>query len=160
MTNLKPGDEIEGRFRATVVHTEPSGVMVRFDYQTPGLWLGTIPGLIVEKVTELEEAKVDAAEQLRQFKDWRDAAGVQRDMAMRMHEVQRHRANRGEAERDRALAAIRRVEALCEEWRYKGEFGWGAWQEGEGPDHEGYVLDGAATQIRAALAPQDGDSDE
>ena len=62
------------------------------------------------------------------------------------------------AERDRArgLAArleeqLARVEALAEEWRYKGEFGWGAWQEGYGPDPEGMVLDDAATRLRAAL---------
>jgi hypothetical protein len=65
MNDLKPGDVIEGKFRATVVHImtnefggEPS-VMVRFDYQTPGLWLGTIPGLMVEKVSLIEEAKLD-----------------------------------------------------------------------------------------------------
>jgi hypothetical protein len=62
------------------------------------------------------------------------------------------------AERDRArdLAArleeqLARVEALAEEWRYKGEFGWGAWQEGYGPDPEGMVHDDAATRLRAAL---------
>jgi hypothetical protein len=48
-------------------------------------------------------------------------------------------------------AAIERVEALAEKWRYKGEFGWGAWQEGHGPDPEGYLLDSVAGEIRAAL---------
>ena len=38
-----------------------------------------------------------------------------------------------ERERDEALAALARVRALAEKWRYKGEFGWGAWQEGHGP---------------------------
>ena len=50
-----------------------------------------------------------------------------------------------------AEAALSRVKALEESWRYKGEFGWGAWQEGEGPDLEGYVLDQAAADIRAAI---------
>lgn len=57
------------------------------------------------------------------------------------------------AERDQALAAIDRVKALAESWRYKGEFGWGAWQEGHGPDQEGWVLDHAAGELRAALGP-------
>lgn len=51
------------------------------------------------------------------------------------------------------LAVVREVAALAEEWRYKGEFGWGAWQEGEGPDPEGWALDHAAGKIRDALAP-------
>lgn len=64
------------------------------------------------------------------------------------------------AERDRRflLATVRdqaaklgRVAVLAEEWRYKGENGWGAWQEGEGPDPEGYLLDCAAGEVRAAL---------
>lgn len=61
-------------------------------------------------------------------------------------------------ERDRALGLtarleeqLARVEALAEEWRYKGEFGWGAWQEGYGPDPQDQVLDDAATRLRAAL---------
>ncbi len=58
------------------------------------------------------------------------------------------------APQDRAklFAAIEAVEALAEEWRYKGEFGWGAWQEGQGPDPEGAALDHASSAIRAALA--------
>jgi len=52
---------------------------------------------------------------------------------------------------EKKLAA---VEALAEEWRYKGEFGWGPWQLGEGPDQEGFALDQAATLIRAALADE------
>jgi len=48
-------------------------------------------------------------------------------------------------------AKLARVRALAEDWRYKGEFGWGAWQEGHGPDPEGYVLDSAASDIRKAL---------
>jgi hypothetical protein len=52
-------------------------------------------------------------------------------------------------------AKLERVEALAEKWRYKGEFGWGAWQEGHGPDPEGYVLDSVAGEIRAALTVTD-----
>jgi len=45
------------------------------------------------------------------------------------------------------------VRALAEDWRYKGEFGWGAWQEGHGPDQEGCVLDECSGRLRALLAP-------
>lgn len=68
-------------------------------------------------------------------------------------------------ERDRALRAevarltetLDRVRALAEDWRYKGEFGWGSWQEGHGPDQEGTALDIASSQLRAILnAPAPG----
>lgn len=49
---------------------------------------------------------------------------------------------------------LERVLALAEKWRYKGEFGWGAWQEGHGPDETGYALDGAASELLAALGEQ------
>jgi hypothetical protein len=49
------------------------------------------------------------------------------------------------------IAAVEAVEALAEKWRYKGEFGWGAWQEGQGPDPEGHVLDEVSSELRAAL---------
>jgi len=52
-------------------------------------------------------------------------------------------------------AALEQVKVLADKWRYKGEFGWGAWQEGEGPDPEGYALDHAAWEIYAALTPAD-----
>jgi hypothetical protein len=48
-------------------------------------------------------------------------------------------------------AALDAALALAEEWRYKGEHGWGAWQEGHGPDPEGYALDGASADLRAAI---------
>ena len=51
----------------------------------------------------------------------------------------------------RLLAAVQAVMALAEEWRYKGEFGWGAWQEGHGPDPEGAALDHASSAIRSAV---------
>jgi hypothetical protein len=65
------------------------------------------------------------------------------------------RTNAAEAER-----VIANVRALADEWRYKGEFGWGPWQTGEGPDHEGEVLDRASTALRALLpaAPTGEDS--
>ncbi len=49
-------------------------------------------------------------------------------------------------------AALRAVHALAEEWRYKGEYGWGPWQAGDGPDIEGQILDAAADRLSAALA--------
>lgn len=51
----------------------------------------------------------------------------------------------------RLLAAVQAVMALAEQWRYKGEFGWGAWQEGHGPDPEGAALDHASSAIRSAV---------
>jgi len=53
---------------------------------------------------------------------------------------------------DRERAKVERVREIAEGWRYKGEFGWGPWQIGEGPDPDGYVLDHAAGKIRAALS--------
>lgn len=49
------------------------------------------------------------------------------------------------------LAKLAAVEALADSWTYKGEFGWGSWHEGQGPDGEGQVLDHAASEIRRAL---------
>jgi hypothetical protein len=51
----------------------------------------------------------------------------------------------------RLVAAVRAAYALAEELRYKGEFGWGPWQEGNGPDMEGQIRDGLAADLRAAL---------
>jgi hypothetical protein len=51
----------------------------------------------------------------------------------------------------RLLAAVDAALALAEEWRYKGEFDWGTWQAGEGPDFEGHVLNRAAAELRAAV---------
>lgn len=47
--------------------------------------------------------------------------------------------------------ALERVEKLAEKWRYKGEFGRGPWQEGHGPDHEGWILDRASAELSDAL---------
>lgn len=54
-------------------------------------------------------------------------------------------------ENQRLQARLDASAALAEEWRYKGEHGRGPWQEGYGPDHEGFVLDGAAGELRKAL---------
>ena len=64
------------------------------------------------------------------------------------------------AERDALAAQVARVEKLAEEWRYKGQFGWGAWQLGEGPDPEGYVMDHCASALRAALADAEADTSD
>lgn len=42
------------------------------------------------------------------------------------------------------MLKLMRVEALADQWRYKGEFGWGPWQEGYGPNPEGSLLDDLA----------------
>jgi hypothetical protein len=51
----------------------------------------------------------------------------------------------------RLLAAVDAALALAEQWRYKGEFDWGTWQAGEGPDFEGHVLNRAAAELRRAV---------
>ena len=50
-----------------------------------------------------------------------------------------------------AEAKLEAIAALAENWRYKGEFGWGPWQLGEGPDQEGLILDDAAADLRKIL---------
>lgn len=60
-----------------------------------------------------------------------------------------------QGEVERLTATLSRVEAIAQRWRYKGEFGWGPWQEGDGPDLEGSVLDGAATDLLRALAGEE-----
>ena len=61
------------------------------------------------------------------------------------------RAGAAEAERDDLAAAVERVRALAEEWRYKGEHGHGPWQAGSGPSPEGEALDWASSLILRAL---------
>ena len=65
-----------------------------------------------------------------------------------------------EAERDALAAQVARVEALAEDWRYKGQFGWGPWQIGEGPDPEGYVMDHCAFALRDTLAGSEADTSD
>jgi hypothetical protein len=86
-------------------------------------------------------------------------AHARQDVPWLLAEVERLTAERDRA-RDLAArleAQIARVEALAEDWRYKDEFGRGAWQEGYGPDLEGAVLDDAAARLRAALTEFDDD---
>lgn len=64
------------------------------------------------------------------------------------------------AERDALAAKVARAEALAEDWRYKGQFGWGPWQIGEGPDPEGYVMDHCAFALRDALAGSEADTSD
>ncbi len=64
------------------------------------------------------------------------------------------------AERDALAAQVARVEKLAEDWRYKGQFGWGPWQIGEGPDPEGYVMDHCASALRAALSGSGADTSD
>jgi hypothetical protein len=64
------------------------------------------------------------------------------------------------AERNALTAKVARAEALAEDWRYKGQFGWGPWQIGEGPDPEGYVMDHCAFALRDALAGSEADTSD
>lgn len=80
-------------------------------------------------------------------------------------ERQEARARRAEAEvarltaeRDALAAQVARVEKLAEDWRYKGQFGWGPWQLGEGPDPEGYVMNHCASALSDALAGSETDT--
>lgn len=57
-----------------------------------------------------------------------------------------------QGEIERLTETLGRVEALAEGWRYKGEFGWGPWQEGYGPAPDGYVLDQASADLLRVLA--------
>jgi hypothetical protein len=88
-------------------------------------------------------ADLEAAEQERDA--WRESAA---DLGQRL--------NKAEYDRDEEQYENQRlrdgIKALADEWRYKGEFGWGPWQEGHGPDIEGQVLDEAAIRLRALLA--------
>lgn len=72
----------------------------------------------------------------------------------------RDRSESAEAEVVTLRARLAEAEALAEEWRYKGQFGWGAWQLGEGPDPEGYVMDHCASALLAALAGSETDTSD
>lgn len=114
---------------------------------------------------ERAEAKIEAETARREGAELdRDAARAERDVA---------EAKLAEAERQRDLAIahdrqpyptpaayeavfaanedqrqkLAEVRALAEKWRYKGEHGWGPWQEGYGPGPEDQVLDGAAGEL-------------
>ena len=97
-------------------------------------------GLVAELKTTRAQRDEFAAQLDDALKDWTE------DDAQLLAENQRLAA-----ELETARAQLAAVEALAEEWRYKGEFGWGAWQEGHGPDQEGWVLDSVSSRIRAAI---------
>lgn len=120
-----------------------------------GLAVDAVMALVAEAVAYVDQ-ELDALAEVA-------AEGNEREKALEA-EVERL-----EAERDALLAltdpvwertaAIRlpldRLRALADEWRYKGEFGWGAWQEGYGPDQEGWVRDQCSAELRAALDGSD-----
>ncbi len=62
------------------------------------------------------------------------------------------------AENAALKATLSRVEALAEGWRYRGEHGDGPLQEGYGPTPDGYILDGAATDLLRTLAGEEASS--
>ena len=97
-----------------------------------------------EELKDLKESTI-GRERLR-GDSWRDRA---QETAVRLDDAAEDLRKAHEA-----LAA---VDVLAESWRYKGEFGWGAWQEGHGPDMEGTILDNASTALRAAVAAAKGD---
>ena len=106
----------------------------------------------VERLTDLcgefrkREERLNA--EVERLRGWIDRSERQEARARRAEaEVERLTA-----ERDALAAQVARVESLAEDWRYKGQFGWGPWQIGEGPDPEGYVMDHCASALRDALA--------
>ena len=111
-----------------------------------------VPWLVeqVERLTADRDAAIERLE--RVIDQWRKTG---RAVISEMN-----RADKAEAERDALAAQVARIKALADEWRYKGEFGWGPWQSGEGPDPEGYVLDHCASALRAALAGSEADTND
>ena len=65
----------------------------------------------------------------------------------------KYRAESAESILAAANERLDAVRVLAEKWRYKGEHGWGSWQEGQGPDLEGQVLDSAAHALLAIVDP-------
>ena len=112
---------------------------------------------LVDQVESLERWKFEAIEVMSGLRELGKALGlglgVQITGPAALAEVARLTA-----ERDALAAQVARVEALAEDWRYKGQFGWGPWQIGEGPDPEGYVMDHCASALRAALADSEDDT--
>ena len=134
-------------------------------------------GWLVEQVERLEHWKAEALEVMSGLRELGKALGlglgVQITGPAALAEVARLTAELAEVkrtytpcdldlltERDALAATVARVESLAEEWRYKGQFGWGPWQLGEGPDPEGYVMDHCASALRDALAGSDADTGE
>jgi len=132
---------------------------------------------LVDQVESLERWKVEALEVMSGLRELGKALGlglgVQITGPAALAEVARLTAELAEVkrtytpcdldlltERDALAAQVARVEALAEEWRYKGQFGWGPWQIGEGPDPEGYVMDHCASALRAVLAGSEADTND
>ncbi len=130
---------------------------------------------LVDQVESLERWKVEALEVMSGLRELGKALGlglgVQITGPAALAEVARLTAELAEVkrtytpcdldlltERDALAAQVARVEALAEDWRYKGQFGWGPWQIGEGPDPEGYVMDHCASALRAVLAGSEADT--
>ena len=103
---------------------------------------------LVDQVERLERWKFEACEVMSGLRELGKALGLRPGVQITgpaaLAEVARLTA-----ERDALAAQVARVESLAEDWRYKGQFGWGPWQIGEGPDPEGYVK-GARTGARGA----------
>ena len=114
---------------------------------------------LVDQVESLERWKFEAIEVMSGLRELGKALGlglgVQITGPAALAEVERLTA-----ERDALAAQVARVESLAEDWRYKGQFGWGPWQIGEGPDPEGYVMDHCASALRAVLAGSDADASD
>jgi hypothetical protein len=120
------------------------------------------------------EARKVVFDTMRALRAGRDEALVERDAARAALDRQRaaetrvqdglareaHEARQAlydcEAERDEARAALDRVRALADDWRYKGEFGWGPWQEGHGPDIEGHIRDELWAAVDQAICDHKG----
>ena len=130
---------------------------------------------LVDQVESLERWKVEALEVMSGLRELGKALGlglgVQITGPAALAEVARLTAELAEVkrtytpcdldlltERDALAAQVARVESLAEDWRYKGQFGWGPWQIGEGPDPEGYVMDHCASALRAVLAGSEADT--
>ena len=114
---------------------------------------------LVDQVESLERWKVEAIEVMSGLRELGKALGLGLGVQITGPAAQAEVA-RLTAERDALAAQVARVEALVEEWRYKGQFGWGAWQLGEGPDPEGYVMDHCAFALRDALTGSETDTSD
>lgn len=111
------------------------------------------PDLPTALTDALENATVRSLVNVTDLPPWMQVAALGRDMRPLAEHVVAALAPLIVADREAHVAArLAAVETLADEWRYKGEFGWGAWQEGHGPDFEGHVLDQCAADLRAALA--------
>lgn len=142
--------EIEARHAAVeskTVHNAVFGDILRTGWCTyyfgaDNHWHNARTGQVVEDLEALEDERLAEDE----VSEWL-TPNAPADVAYLLAELRKARDK---------LAA---VSVLAETWRYKGEFGWGSWQEGHGPDQEGYVLDQASSALRAAVAAATGGGD-